>query len=32
MIKTGESLKVKETKAAAEGDKMEEINAKLKTK
>ena len=32
MMKTGESLKVKEKKAAAEGDKMEEINAKLKTK
>ena len=32
IMKTGESLKVKETKAAAEGDKMEEINAKLKTK
>ena len=32
IIKTGESLKAKETKAAAEGNKMEEMNVKLKTK
>ena len=32
IMKTGESLKAKETKAAAEGNKMEEMNIKLKTK
>ena len=32
IMKTGESLKAKETKAAAEGNKMEEMNVKLKTK
>ena len=32
MVKTGESLKAKETKAAAEGNRMAEINAKIKSK
>jgi DNA mismatch repair protein MutS2 len=32
VIKTGVSLKEKETKAAAESDRMEEMNAKMKTK
>lgn len=32
MAKTGQSLKAKESKAAAEGDRMAEMNAKLKSK
>ena len=32
MMKTGESLKAKETKAAVESERMEEMNAKLKAK